>query len=224
MWLPLGHETDPRGNRLGHAAGAVLPPLPPGERAVGHCRCDLVPVPRLRPAGEGGCRTERATSLGLLKRVGAGRWRSCPPAETAGGIWRGGMLTGTLMIVVLLEGGQGTPVLARSTLGGSNPQTKVRFCCPWWERCCSCEVVGLCGSHEPRTAGGVPPPSSRKAVGMFLHGTRMELTLDRSSKEDPTVGQSRGRVGWRRQGTSSSTGSVRGGHGSPLQTAPEEDK
>lgn len=59
MWLPLGHETGPRGSWLGHAPGDLLPPLLLGERAVGYGSCDLVPIPRLHPAGAGGCRAER---------------------------------------------------------------------------------------------------------------------------------------------------------------------
>ena len=59
--------------------------------------------------------------------------------------------------MMLLEGGQGAPVLARSALDGSDLRTKVRLCCPWWEVCFSRKVVGLRGNHEPRTAGGPSP-------------------------------------------------------------------
>lgn len=47
MWLSLDHQTDARGSHLGHTPGDVLPPLHPGERAVGHGSSDLVPVPCL---------------------------------------------------------------------------------------------------------------------------------------------------------------------------------
>lgn len=51
------------------------------------------------------------------------------------------------MIWMLLEGGQGTPMLARGTLDGHSLSPKVRLCCPWWELCFSCKVAGLCDNY-----------------------------------------------------------------------------